>query len=150
MNRKIRFGLILPAVLSLAGCAAGQMLGPLPVVEPTTAATIVVVRPYNFFGSGRAPSIFVDGVEVCDIGPGEHVAISVPPGEHLIGMLIVDLVNLRQSVRIKAEPKQSYYVVLSPGPTFAELAEAEGEALVAKTTAVGERYRERERAAAPR
>ena len=152
MNGKIRFGLILTAAFALAGCAAGELRGPLPVVDQTTAATIVVVRPYNFIGSLRTPSIFVDGVEVCDIGPGEHIAIPVPPGEHLVATRLLDpLITVRQSIRVKADPKQRYYLVRNPGTgSLAEVTEAEGQALVAKTTAVGERYRERELARTPR
>jgi len=155
MNRKIRFGLILAAAFGLAGCAAGELRGPLPVVDPTTAATVILVRPYQFGGSAGAPSFLVDGVELGDIGPGEHVAIPISPGEHLIAVWVRVLLatDLRASVRIVAEPGRTYYLVLATDPgglMLAEVTPAEGEPLVAKTTAVGERYRERELARTPR
>jgi len=43
-----------------------------------------------------------------------------------------------------------YFVIAVDRLMLAAVTPAEGEPLVAKTTAVGERYRERERAAAPR
>src|SRR5262249_62271448 len=82
MNGRIRFGLILAAAFGLAGCAAGELRGPLPVVDPTTAATVILVRPYQFGGRAGAPSFLVDGLELGGIGPGEHVAIPSSPGRH--------------------------------------------------------------------
>src|SRR5262249_2632750 len=139
MNGKIRFGLIIVALAcGLAGCAAGEMLGPLPVVDPTTAATVVVVRPYAVVGSAATFSVLVDGVNLCEIGPGEHVVIPAPPGEHLVAMRIEPLVGnaLRASVRLVAEAKRADYFVtaldLSGTLTLTEVTGAEGEALVAE------------------
>jgi hypothetical protein len=126
-------------VIFLAGCASGSLVGTLPVVpDPSTAARVIIARPSSFFGAARTPTITIDGVDIYDIGPGEHVAILIAPGEHIIGTKIWDMVTHRGSVQIQAAPGRTYYFVTSPGTMIAQVAEAEGRELVAQTTAIGD------------
>jgi hypothetical protein len=122
------------ALLLLAGCTSGSLIGALPAVpDPSLAANVVIVRPFSVFGSARRPTITIDGTDTYDIGPGEHVAIPVAPGERFVGMRIWDLVTIRGAVKINAERGRTYYFVVSPGTTITEVSEAEGRALLADT-----------------
>jgi hypothetical protein len=126
------------ALLLLAGCTSGSLIGALPAVpDPSLAANVVIVRPFSVFGSARRPTITIDGTDTYDIGPGEHVAIPVAPGERFVGMRIWDLVTIRGAVKINAERGRTYYFVVSPGTTITEVSEAEGRALLADTQPLG-------------
>jgi hypothetical protein len=132
------FPMILFALLLLTGCTSGSLVGALPAVpDPSLAANVVIVRPFSVFGSGRRPTITIDGIDTYDIGPGEHVAIPVAPGERFVGMRIWEFVTIRGSVKINAEPGRTYYFVVSPGTTITEVSEAEGRALLADTKPLG-------------
>ena len=71
--------------LAALGCASDSLVGSLPVVpDPAHAATVVVMRQYNFEGSGVAPTITIDGLATYELGVSEHVAIPVAPGEKIV------------------------------------------------------------------
>jgi hypothetical protein len=130
--------IILLALPLLAGCTSGRLVGALPPLpDPSVAANVVIVRPFSVFGSARRPTITIDGTDTYDIGPGEHVAIPIAPGERFVGMRIWDLVTIRGAVKINAEPGRTYYFVVSPGTTITEVSEAEGRALQADTQPLG-------------
>jgi hypothetical protein len=120
-----------------AGCASGGLIGAVPLVpDPTQAATVVVVRPYSILGSGRAPTITVDGLETYDLGPGEHVVMAVAPGDRILGIKIWEVVTWRTAVKIQAVAGHAYYFLMAWGPQFVEITENEGRAIMAKTTPV--------------
>ena len=73
------------------------------VSDPGRAATVMIARPFSVFGSARAPTITIDGLETYDLGPGEHVAMAVAPGERIVGMKIWDFVTRRATVKIQTE-----------------------------------------------
>jgi hypothetical protein len=128
--------IVLP-VLVLAGCASGSVIGSLPPVpDPSQSASVVIARPYSVFGSARTPTITVDGEDVYEIGPGEHVVFAIAPGEHIIGIKLWDLVTHRRTAVILAEPGRRYYFVTSPGAPFEQISEREGRGLVAETTPI--------------
>jgi len=133
---------ILSMAVLLAGCASGS-IGTLPqIADPDRAATIVVARPSGFIGGGRSVAITVDGIEVCELGPGEHVVLPIDPGDHFVGMKLWDLVtDMRQSQTILAVPRQVYYFRIDFAMGFVQLsrtADNEGRELVGKTTPLHE------------
>jgi hypothetical protein len=127
--------------LAAVGCASGSLVGSLPVVpDPAHAATVVVMRQYNFEGSGVAPTITIDGLATYELGVSEHGAIPVAPGERLVGLLLRRSLSNdeRASVKIRAEAGRTYYVLMALVPgRMAEITESEAREIMATTKALG-------------
>src|SRR5689334_21481648 len=128
------------AALALSGCASGSVLEPPPTVDHATAAQVVVVRPSNILlGNGATITVTLDGVDIYELGPGDHAAFAVAPGEHLVGRRFWDFGTNISTVVVQTEPMRTYYFVINVGSGTVEisrLAEADGKAMMAKTTAV--------------
>ena len=93
------------ALLLLAGCTSGSLIGALPTVpDPSLAANVVIVRPFSVFGSARRPTITIDGTDTYDIGPGEHVAIPVAPGERGVNGLLFLFVGGAKLIQLRVLP----------------------------------------------
>jgi hypothetical protein len=132
--------MVLLVALVLTGCATGSVLEPLPAVDAATAAQIVVVRPTNVWvGNGGTITVTLDGVAIYELGPGEHAAFAVAPGEHLVGRRYWDFGTMIPTVVIQAESTRTYYFVINVdvnGIQISRVAEADGKAMIAKTTPV--------------
>jgi hypothetical protein len=139
MNMRSLVG-VLFAALAVSGCASGSVLESLPAVDGATAAQIVVVRPSNILvGNGATITVTLDGVAIYELGPGEHAAFAVAPGEHIVGRRYWDFGTMISTVVIQAEPTRTYYFVINVDTNtiqISRVAEADGKAMMAKTTAV--------------
>lgn len=128
----------LPLVLLilLAGCASGS-LGTLPTVaDPAHAATVVVIRLYGFVGSGATVPITLDGVEVCQLGVDEHIAMAVPAGERIVGLRTYDpgaWTRIHATQTIQAEPGRTYYFHATVY-RIERTTDADGREMISKTT----------------
>ena len=134
---------VLVCGLVTSGCAVGGQVGALPQVpDPARAATVVAIRPYGFEGSGATITITVDGAEIYELGPDEHVAIPVAAGEHMIGAKGWDpallFTRIHPTETIQAESGRVYYFRVTLG-RISRAPEAEGRELVSTTAPVGTR-----------
>lgn len=130
----------LSALLLLAGCASGYLIATPAVPDPAQAARIVIARPSMFVGSALTATIRIDGVEVYELGSGEHVVIAVAPGERLVGLKTWDPAmplptRIYPTEMITAEPGRIYYFRVTPG-RISRAADAEGRELLADTKPV--------------
>jgi len=122
----------------LAGCAHGK-LGPMPAVDSASAAEIVVIRPSGFVGCALPLPITLDGRDIYGLACGEHLLLTVPGGERIIGVKHRTwVVSDENTTAITVARGQRYFLRLdaSPfsGPVLNRIAEETGRALVDKTT----------------
>ncbi|HTK72550.1 MAG TPA: hypothetical protein VL331_08650 [Croceibacterium sp.] len=128
------------AIVSLTGCATGRLPAPLPTPAPDSA-TLIIIRPAAFTGGGVAWPLAIDGQVVAELGNDEHVAISVAPGEHILGpgdkrrWAVDDLTST-----VIAKPGERYYFVMTLSAGFLNATRAvtrldpvQGRELMAKT-----------------
>ncbi len=124
--------------LLLAGCAHG-LLAPLPQVDPGRAAEIVVIRPSGFVGCGVSLPVTVDGRDAYGLACGEHVILTVPEGERIIGVKHWTwIVTDENTTALTVAAGGRYYLRLDVsgmgGPVLNRITEETGRALVEKTT----------------
>ena len=127
----------------LAGCASGYMIAAPPALpDLSLAATIVVIRPFQFVGGGGTVTVRLDGVELHELGSDEHLAIGVAPGEHIVSLKTWDPgaplpTRIYPSETVNAEAGRTYYFRVQPG-RLSRAAEGEGRELVADTKPVSQ------------
>jgi len=131
-----RYWLLL--ALCLASCASGYpLLAVPPPPDPTQSAEIVWIRPRGFVGAAATSTLRLDGLDIYELGPGEHLAVRVAPGPHVIGSTgyrYASLVPYRPTVTMQAQPGGHYYFEV--GLTdLTPLPEADGRAAQARTQA---------------
>jgi hypothetical protein len=125
------------------GCAPGYLVATPPAVpDPALAATVVIIRPSMFVGAAATTTVRIDGVELYELGTGEHVSIVVPGGERFISLKTWDPampipVRIYPTETIQAEPGRTYYFRVTPG-RITRASDAEGRALVADTAPVSQ------------
>lgn len=126
------YGLAL--LLALGGCVASGPLAVLPTVAPDDAAQIVVVRPWGFTAALSTVVITLDGLPVWGLDNDEHIRLSVPPGEHIIGVRFGAGGN--PTVTLQTERRRTYYlrVYFDASGHIARKTEAEGLDDVKETT----------------
>jgi hypothetical protein len=131
--------------LFLTSCATGYpLLSIPPPPDPTQSAEIVWIRPSGFVGAAATSTLRLDGRDIYELGPGEHLSVRVAPGEHVIGSTgcrYACLVPYRPTATVQAQPGGHYYFEV--GLTdLTQLPEAEGRAAQARTDAGAQRFRE--------
>lgn len=57
-----------------------------PLSSDPSLATVLVMRDYQFKGSGLTTTLTLNGQDVAQIQAGEKVEFSLSPGEHLLGL----------------------------------------------------------------
>jgi hypothetical protein len=128
--------LLLLSVLLLSGCAPG-LVGQVPKVDPATAGTVIVIRPWSVAGATSALRLTLDGREIYALGPGEHVRFPVASGWITLGAKSYRPIDGQEHARVvDVKPGTTHYYELSPGlntPTLAPLTPEAGQALMAKT-----------------
>jgi len=128
-------------LLLLAGCASGYLIAAPPTVpDPTRAATVIIVRPATLIGAAVTKTVRIDGVELYELGVGEHVSIRVAPGERIISLKVWDTLfptRVYPSETIQAEAGRTYYFRVMVGG-LARAADGEGQDLVKETKPVSQ------------
>lgn len=81
-----RRGFMIGAIAGLlaAGCAGTSQFYHVEVPAGAPSATVHLVRANNFTGSAIAAPVFINGIQVGDIGPGGHLKSAVPVGKTLV------------------------------------------------------------------
>ena len=127
--------LLLIALVLLAGCAPGYLIGPLPVVpDPGRAATVIFVRPSHFAGAGATITLTIDGVETYELGYWRTCrSVRLCGGAHRRWSPTVLFLRIYPTQTIQAEPGRTYYFRVEAGGRIDRATEAEGRELVAKT-----------------
>src|SRR5262245_11569055 len=125
-------------MLLLAGCTHG-LLGSLPSVDPRRAAEIVVIRPISVVGCGPSLPVTVDGREAYGLACGEHVILTVPEGERIIGVKHWTWYRRDEDTTdLSVAARGRYYLRIDFsarwGPVLNPITEETGRALVEKTT----------------
>jgi hypothetical protein len=79
-------GGLIAGVLLVSGCAGDVV--PLPMVDPTQAGEIIVIYPrgVGFVCMPLPLTVTLDGQDVHRLDCGEHVVLTVPVGERLVGI----------------------------------------------------------------
>jgi len=96
MKSKIIFSLAIIAVCS--GCATApvptsnakdipqnRILSQQYLEQNPNSGEVIVKRDTGFFGSACSSRIFVDGIAIANINPGEKIILYLPLGEHILG-----------------------------------------------------------------
>jgi hypothetical protein len=134
----IRGWTALVGALLLGGCAHGA-LGPLLPVDPAQAAEIAVIRTTRFVGCATPLPVTVDGHDAYGLACGEHVILTVPSGERIIGVknwrwFVTD----ENTIALTVASGGRYYLRLDVsglgGPALSRITEETGRALIEKTT----------------
>jgi hypothetical protein len=117
---------------------------PEQILAGEPSAKVVVVRNYNFYGSGLHYWVTLDGQEIAGLRTKQYVEFEAPEGHHSIGVkwfggwLMV--VWNKKEIEAKLERKNTYYYLLSPtivGTTeIEEISEPEGLKRIKKSTKV--------------
>ncbi|AYH43338.1 hypothetical protein [Azoarcus sp. DN11] len=81
-RRRLMIGAI--AGLLVAGCAGTSQYYHVEVPAGTPSATVHLVRANNFTGAAIAAPVFINGMQIGDIGPGGHLKSYVPVGKALV------------------------------------------------------------------
>jgi hypothetical protein len=82
-------------------------------------------------------TLTIDGASVSELASREHVRMTVPDGERILGIQWFDvnaLKHLHRTMTLQAEPRQTYYVQVEAAQIF-RITEAQGLKLVDETTA---------------
>jgi hypothetical protein len=81
-------------------------------------------------------TLTIDGARVAELASREHVRITVPGSERILGIEWFDvnaLKHLHRTMTLKAEPHQTYYVEIEAAQIF-RITETQGLKLVDETT----------------
>lgn len=131
---QLKFHLLgVAAAIALSGCSTTSV----PVREAVPApqaqiylkerlpvqgnARTIFVRDTGFIGSGVFQHIFIDGVKVASLNPGEKVELIVPPGEHILGVQPTDPFGTKTLMSIDQDLKADrtyFYRILTDGESF--------------------------------
>lgn len=99
------------ALASLGGCASSEPMKPANLAAVSGApgakggtATMTFYRPRGFVGGGLNTSIYVDGIEIADMDPGNYVVVKAAAGSH-------DLHSdeAKDKFSVKLEPGKNYF-----------------------------------------
>ena len=124
--------------LFLGGCASGYPLLALPPPpDLTQSAEIVWIRPLGFVGAGVTSALRLDGVDIYELGPGEHLSVRVAPGEHVIGSSgcrYACLTPYRPTLTVQTQSGGHYYFEVSL-TDLTPLSDSEGRDAQARTAA---------------
>jgi len=115
-----------------AGCG-GPIVGPPVIIDSDHAATVVFIRAP--FDGLITMTLTIDVARVAELASREHVRMTVPDGERILGIEWFDvnaLKHLHRTMTLKAEPHQTYYVELDAGQIF-RITETQGLKLVDET-----------------
>jgi hypothetical protein len=128
-----RASIALVLSVMLTGCAHG-VLGPIPAVDPTQAAEIVIIRPTGFVGCGTSLPVTLDGQDAYGVACGEHVILVVAPGERIIGdkhwpWFVTD----ENTTAVTVVAQQRYYFRLDVGAVLNRVTPTVGERLITET-----------------
>jgi len=118
----------------IAGCSGGPIVGPPVITDPDRAATVVFIR--SPFDGLITITMTIDGSRVAELASREHVRMTVPDGERILGIEWFDvnaLKHLHRTMTLKAEPHQIYYVEVEAAQIF-RITETQGLKLVDETT----------------
>lgn len=87
----------------------------------TNAARAVFIRNVGLAGSGVYMHLFVDGAKAASLNPGEKVEFSLPPGEHIFGVIPTDNFGTHALNTIDQDlkaGKRYYYRLQTDGNSF--------------------------------
>jgi hypothetical protein len=119
----------------LGGCGSSPIVGPPAITDPDHTATIVFIR--SPFDGLIAMTLMIDGAGVVELSSREHVQMTVPEGERILGIEWFDinaLKYLHRTMTLQTESRQTYYVQIEGAHIF-RITEAQGLKLVDETTA---------------
>jgi hypothetical protein len=122
---------LLLAVFLAAACSHGRTPNVPSAVDPAGAGVVAVVRNDNLFGWWLSVKVTIDDAVVAYIRSGEHVAFTVPPGLHTVG--VAD-----RGISVAVERNRTYYFLISTDESQAgfeieRLDPIRGEEWVSKT-----------------
>ncbi len=72
---------------------------------------VLFVRDVGLAGSGVYQNVFIDGRKAVSLNPGEKVELTLPPGEHIFGVVPTDVfgTNALNSIDQDLKPGRKYY-----------------------------------------
>jgi hypothetical protein len=133
-GRLLAAALGLVGAMLLTGCGGGPIVGPPAVTDPDQAAIVVFIR--SPFDGLITMTLTIDGVRVAELASREHVRMTVPDGERILGIEWFDvnaLKHLHRTMTLKAEPRRTYYVQVEAAQIF-RITDVQGLKLVDETT----------------
>ncbi len=113
---------ILTGIALLAAVACAPRLGSVPIVDPTSAATFVII--YLGGSSDQVRTLILNGQAVATLPAGSYTEIPVQPGPHRLGVGWTVVGGLAWTVHeqmVVAEPRTTYYFVITGPSTQARM-----------------------------
>lgn len=76
--------ILLPILIFLSGCAAGQLVGKIPIVENDNYASVHIARPSGYAGCGVRMTIQIDYKDFYELACGDYITFRVPADKPII------------------------------------------------------------------
>ena len=108
---------ILTGIALLAAVACAPRLRSVPIVDPNSAATFVIIHLGG--SSDQVRTLILNGQAVAALPAGSYTEIPVQPGPHRLGVgcpVVGGLAWAAHEQMVLADPRTTYYFSIS-GPT---------------------------------
>lgn len=128
-----KFIIISMLIIAVAGCATSAISHKIANPAPTDRVfltqnlptegnvRVLFVRDVGFAGSGVYQNVFIDGHKAASLSPGEKVEFTLPPGEHIFGVVPTDAFGTHAFNTIDQDLKPDrkyYYRIQTDGNSF--------------------------------